>query len=228
MNHHILNRPVWNTLTTRHSQFAVGNTQAKKFLPTISPLASSKDESKESLSALADLIPQNGELVLLQVDPIILPYEIEAVKTATCIQFVLEKLNQPNKNVNEKIQQLTNQDIPAMVELATLTQPGPFEIGTINLGEFWGIKDEGKLVAMAGQRMKHEGFTEISGVCAHPDSRGKGYARILSAKVATHILERGETPYLHSYDTNTAAVKLYESLGFRARCSINVAMIKRR
>jgi predicted GNAT family acetyltransferase len=80
---------------------------------------------------------------------------------------------------------------------------------------------------MAGERMKQAGFTEVSGVCTHPDVRGRGLARLLSAHVARRILARGETPYLAAYATNTPAIRLYESLGFRPRCEVNVVMVAR-
>jgi predicted GNAT family acetyltransferase len=93
------------------------------------------------------------------------------------------------------------------------------------LGEFWGIKDAGVLVAMAGERMKHEGFTEVSGVCTHPHARGRGLGRALSAHVAARISARGDTPYLHAYASNTAAIELYRSLGFAIHRQMYVAAI---
>lgn len=114
-----------------------------------------------------------------------------------------------------------------MIALATVTKPGPFAARTHALGSFFGIKENGVLLAMAGERMKHDGYTEVSGVCTHPDARGRGFARSLSAHVARRIVERGETPYLHAYATNTAAIELYESLGFRLRREMHVASVAR-
>ena len=114
-----------------------------------------------------------------------------------------------------------------MLELASLTNPGPFADRTSDLGEFWGVKDGDALVAMAGERMNQPGFIEVSGVCTHPDVRGRGFARALSATVAGRIRARGDVPYLHAYATNKAAIDLYESLGFRLRCRMNVAVIGR-
>ncbi|MEI9963878.1 MAG: GNAT family N-acetyltransferase [Caulobacteraceae bacterium] len=104
-----------------------------------------------------------------------------------------------------------------MLALATLTQPGPFFARTHQLGDFIGVKQEGRLVAMAGERMRPTGFTEVSGVCTHPDWRGRGYAAGLMRLVAARILARGETPFLHVYASNTGAIALYEALGFRLR-----------
>ena len=80
---------------------------------------------------------------------------------------------------------------------------------------------------MAGERMKLDGLTEISGVCAHPDVRGRGYAKLLSMYVAGRILERGETPFLHAYATNAPAISLYQSIGFSLRSAMNVAVLQR-
>jgi predicted GNAT family acetyltransferase len=89
------------------------------------------------------------------------------------------------------------------------------------------VRENGRLVAMAGERMKLDGFTEVSGVCTHPDVRGRGYAGLLSRTVATQILKRGETPFLHAFASNTAAIGLYETLGFVLRCHVVVTVLRR-
>ena len=113
-----------------------------------------------------------------------------------------------------------------MLELATLTRPGPLTLRAQALGEFFGVKVDGRLVAMAGERMKTDGFTEVSGVCTHPDFHGRGLARLVSVFITHRILDRGETPFLHAFATNNAAIKLYESIGFELRTMMNVAMIR--
>jgi len=89
------------------------------------------------------------------------------------------------------------------------------------------VKAGGQLVAMAGERMKQPGYSELSGVCSHPDVRGGGLGRLLSLFVANQIFARGEVPYLHAYATNAGAIKLYESIGFKLRSAINVAVVQR-
>ncbi len=79
---------------------------------------------------------------------------------------------------------------------------------------------------MAGERMKQDGFTEVSGVCTHPDFQGRGLGRMLSVLMTHRVLERGEVPYLHAYATNAAAVGLYQSIGFELRSTMNVAVIR--
>jgi len=121
---------------------------------------------------------------------------------------------------------LTDADAPDMIELAMLTRPGPFIARTHTMGSFIGIRKEGRLIAMAGERFKLDGYTEVSGVCTHPDWRGRGYAGLLSRIVATRIMARGETPFLHAFITNTAAIRLYESLGFVARRRLQGAVLR--
>ena len=221
----MLDRPVYDSLATRHAQFSLGGDRARRFALDIGPLASARDDEPESLAALAELVPPDGTLLLLQVDPIVLPPSLAATVSARGVQMVVDRL--ADAPPDPRIVPLTTDDAPAMLALATLTRPGPFAARTHLLGDFVGIKDHDVLVAMAGERMKHAGCTEVSGVCTRPDARGRGYARSLSAHIARRIIERGEVPYLHAYATNTAAIQLYESLGFRLRSSMYVAQVAR-
>ena len=226
MTKHLLDRPAWNALSTRQAHVAIGNEFAKRFLPEIGPLAASRDDSTESLAALSELVQRIGRLVLLQVDDVVLPPHVDVTMAAPGVQMIATNPVPSFKEFSNRIERLTDEDIPAMVALATLTKPGPFETGTPRLGEFLGIKEEGRLVAMAGERMKQIGYTEVSGVCAHPSARGRGYARALSAAVATRIIERGETPYLHAYASNTAAIRLYQTLGFTLRRPVYITALE--
>lgn len=220
---HPLDRPIWHALSTRLSHFAVGRPRALRFAPDIGPLAAARDDSPESLQDLSDLVAEHGSVVLLQVGESPLPPRTVAEITATGVQMVAQKLA-PIEPAGP-VEQLTEADAPEMLALATLTKPGPFKARTHRLGGFWGIRENGKLVAMAGERMKLDGFTEVSGVCTHPDVRGRGYAGLLSRTVATQIQNRGETPMLHAFAANTAAVSLYESLGFVLRCHVTVTVL---
>lgn len=227
MVRHILDRPVWSALSTRQSQVAIGGAGARRFVPEVGPLAAACDDDPKSLAALGELISPGGALILLQADPIVLPLGVEVVTASTGVQMIFERFGSIPDEFGVRVERLSEEDGPAMVALAALTKPGPFERGTPRLGEFWGIKENGELLAMAGERMKQPGYTEVSGVCTHPNARGRGFARILSTLVAQRIVGRGETPYLHSYAANTPAIRLYELIGFRARCSMHIATIAR-
>jgi ribosomal protein S18 acetylase RimI-like enzyme len=108
-----------------------------------------------------------------------------------------------------------------------LTKPGPFAQRTIVLGSYVGIRSGDQLVAMAGERMRFDGFTEISAVCTHPDHRGRGHAVLLVSALMRSILARGETPFLHIFSDNTSAAALYRKLGFTYRRSLTVTVLKR-
>ena len=223
MTTHPLDRPIWHALSTRVRHLAIGNERALRFAPDIGPLAAARDDSPESLQDLSDLIAEHGSVVLLQVGDSPLPPRTVAELTAPGVQMVAHKLT-PIEPA-DPVQRLTDADAPEMLALATLTKPGPFKARTHQLGGFWGIRENGKLVAMAGERMKLDGFTEVSGVCTHPEVRGRGYAGLLSRTVATQILNRGETPMLHAYASNAAAIGLYEALGFKLRCHVTVTVL---
>jgi predicted GNAT family acetyltransferase len=126
-----------------------------------------------------------------------------------------------------ELRQLTQADVPAMVELARLTEPGPFRLRTIELGAFFGVIQSGRLLAMAGKRLHLPGFIEVSGVCTHPDARGRGYARLLMSSVIEEIVRSGRMPFLHTFAGNQAAISVYESLGFTVRLSFELAVLKR-
>ena len=226
MTAHVLDRPVWSALATRHAAFAVGGDRARRFAPDINPLAGARDDTVESLAELARLVPADGPLLLLQADAVVLPAGMVAASELPGVQMVLDRLAEVP--LEPRIVALSAEaDGPAMLALAKLTNPGPFSTRTPELGEFFGVVEGGALIAMAGERLKHPGYSEISGVCTHPDARGRGLARSLSAHVAGRILERGETPYLHAYASNTPAIALYASLGFRLRAEMRVAAIVR-
>jgi predicted GNAT family acetyltransferase len=125
------------------------------------------------------------------------------------------------------ILELGDADVPEMLALAQLTEPGPFLSRTHTMGRFIGIRVNGRLAAMAGERMRFPGFTEVSGVCTHPDYRGRGFARKLSSVVANATQQRGEQPFLHAWTTNRAAINLYERLGFEFRTAVEVAVLMR-
>jgi ribosomal protein S18 acetylase RimI-like enzyme len=225
MDDHILDRPIWSALTTTHSHFSIGSQRARRFESDISPFAAARDESEQSLSDLAALIPDNGQILIAQTKPIIPPFKTRPKFTATAYQMVYEG-GEFTSEYKYIIDPLTLSDGPAMMELAAQTKPGPFLDRTHLLGEFWGVKKEGQLIAMAGERLKQPGFTEISGVCTHPDFQGKGLGRELCIAVSLRITDRGETPYLHVFSDNSPAIKLYNKLGFNTRRTMQVAALE--
>ncbi|HWW19724.1 MAG TPA: GNAT family N-acetyltransferase [Steroidobacteraceae bacterium] len=221
-----LDRPVWASLSTHHSSLSVGNALAKRFLSDVNLFASSRDNSPQSLAALSALVSRGERVYVLQAPDIIVPAGLSAVRRAKGVQMVAGRSlsGEPRRT---DIVTLTDADAPDMLALATLTEPGPFLTRTHRMGTFRGIRVAGRLAAMAGERFRFPGYTEVSGVCTHPDFRGRGLARCLSAVVATHIESRGERPFLHAWKSNQAAISLYQSLGFELRAEVDVAVLER-
>jgi len=222
---HVLDRPIWSALTTRHQTFAQGDSLARRYLPSIVPFAATASDDAESLRALGRLVPPLESAILVQADAIKVSAELSALSSASLVQMIAE---QPVLTVSDaRVQRLTQDDAVEMLALASLTKTGPFTLEALRLGDFWGVKIDGRLAAMAGERMKQPGHSELSGVCSHPDFRGGGLGRLLSLFVANRIFARGEIPYLHAYASNTAAIGLYESIGFRLRSMMNMAVVQR-
>ncbi|MBD3759926.1 GNAT family N-acetyltransferase [Rhizorhabdus sp.] len=225
MTAHLLDRPIWNALAGRHAGFALGNMLARRYRADISPFAAARDDSPKALSALKGLLPGEGGLVLLEARDIPIPPGTIVEKRSTGVQMIAGRL--PPPIADDRVVALDGADATEMLALATLTEPGPFLAHTYAFGGFIGIRIDGRLAAMAGERLKPDGFAEVSGVCTHPDFRGRGLAGRLSAIVASRIAARGETPFLHAYATNSAAIRLYEALGFRVRTEVTVIVLRR-
>jgi predicted GNAT family acetyltransferase len=223
---HPLDRPVWASLTTHHRPLSEGNELARRFARDVNLFASARDDDEASLAALAALLEPGERVFILQVPEIVVPAGLQAVKTAQGVQMVATR-SLSDEAARDGLQALTDADAPDMLALATLTEPGPFLARTHAMGSFIGARIGGQLAAMAGERMRFPGHTEVSGVCTHPAHRGRGLARQLSAVVAAAIEARGEQPFLHAWKTNAAAIGLYESLGFRIRCEVNVAVLEK-
>jgi len=222
---HVLDRPIWTALNSRHAGLAEGGPLAKRYPAAVSAFAAAGDETPESLAALGALAAPGESLIVVQAAPVELPEGFEATQRATLVQMVAEE---PAPAVaDERIVRLGPQDAPDMLDLATLTKPGPFTLRAQDFGPFWGIRSEGRLVAMAGQRLGQPGFRELSGVCTHPDLRGQGLGRLMSLFGMARIREAGDTPYLHAYATNAAAIGLYGSIGFRLRATMNMAVMRK-
>ncbi|CAN5324487.1 GNAT family N-acetyltransferase [soil metagenome] len=225
MTEHPLDRVIWNAFTSRQAHLALRDGGALRVDPDFGLFVATADHTPETLAALSRLVhAYPGEVgVVERFDPPPIPGTTVA-RRAVLNQMVAETLATP-RPVGFEITPLTDADGQDMLALATLTAPGPFFSRTHQLGEFVGVKVDGLLVAMAGERLRPEGFTEVSGVCAHPDHRGKGYAAKLMLHVAHKIVARGETPFLHSYDHNVGAIALYEALGFRFRCEQRLTVL---
>ena len=223
---HPLDRPVWSALTTGWASIALGDGRALRQDPDYGPFAACADASPGSLAALAALAPAEGVLARAEAEDQPVPPGLVETFAAPAVQMICETAATPGEPAFDHTS-LTDTDVAEMLELALLTKPGPFARRTHRLGGFIGVRVDGRLAAMAGERMQIPGFTEVSGVCTHPDFRGRGYAGGLMRVIARRIQAHGDVPFLHAFADNAGAIGLYETLGFRIRRSIQVTMLAR-
>lgn len=216
MTEHVLDRPAVSTLTGRQGHLAIRQGGAIRMQPDFGLFAGTLDDDAQSWADLGALVQEMGTVGIVQPTTPTAPAGTQIVSSAVCLQMVAETVA-PAWDVAFEMLDLGDADAAEMLALATLTKPGPFFTRTHQLGDFIGVRVDGELVAMAGQRMRPEGYTEASGVCVHPDHRGKGYAARLLREVTARILATGEKAFLHSYADNATAIGLYESLGYRGR-----------
>jgi len=226
MNAHPLDRPVWSAFTGRQADLAVWNGKALRVHPDFGLFAGAMDHSSQALADLGALVAERGDVGLVELFDMPPVPGTRVVSAAVCLQMTAETVA-PAWDVAFEILALGDADAAEMLALATLTKPGPFFSRTHQLGSFVGVRVEGRLVAMAGERMRPAGYTEASGVCVHPDHRGQGYAARLLREVTARILARGEKAFLHSYADNTTAIGLYESLGYRGRREVIFTILTR-
>lgn len=218
---HPLDNLIWSALTSRQAHVSSGGAHARRMQEDIGPFAGLADRSAESVRALAALVHSDDDLSLLEPAPPAPPAGVRLKTSAAGVQMVLHTLT-PGPEI--KTIELGDADAADMLALATLTRPGPFRARTHTLGRFVGVRAHGVLIAMVGERLQTDEFVEVSGICTHPDHRGKGLAAALTRVVAARIASEGRTPFLHSYANNTAAISVYRKLGFVHRTNVTHAM----
>jgi predicted GNAT family acetyltransferase len=225
---HPLDNVIWNALTTRQEKFAEVGECARKFLPEVTSLAGISEPSSEAYAALRKLV-HGRETIALFLKERYQPQEgWELAGGTSLFQMVCEDGNATGSSANCESQmiELGAQDSAEMMALTALTKPGPFNTRTHELGTYLGIRRGGKLVAMAGERLKVPGYTEVSAVCTHPEHTGHGYARTLMTEVMRRIRDRGETPFLHVREDNVRAIELYQRIGFQRRIVSQLAVLR--
>jgi predicted GNAT family acetyltransferase len=225
---HILDRPVWNALTSRQAHLAAGDpATALRFVPQINVFGGTPDNTPNQLTALGTLTPRDGGVAIVERHRVVPPPDMIAMIEEPVHQMIAARIADPD-NEDPDIVPLGDADAAEMQALAELTQPGPFHARTHEMGEFVGIRENGRLIAMTGERMRVPGFTEISAVCTHPGARGRGLAAKLMRVVAARIVARGEQLFLHVYPHNKTAIAVYERLGFHHRADMRLTVLRHR
>jgi ribosomal protein S18 acetylase RimI-like enzyme len=222
---HPLDHPVWNALTTRQQALAEGGALARRYPPSVAPFAAMADMSAQSFAALGALMSGSDIAVLFTPDPVTAPAEFKILLAETGEQMIGTPAQSPPGGV--EIVTLGANDVAAMMALTELTKPGPFSLRTHELGTFLGIRIDGQLVAMAGERMKPAEYTEITAVCVHPSHRGRGYGQMLLAAISRQITARGEIPFLHVFSNNESAIALYRRQGMEIRRRLHVTVLQK-
>ena len=225
---HPLDNVIWRALTTSQSHLGARNNCSGKFFAEVSILGALAAPSAEAYESLLSLL-QPGEPVGLFLDRV--PEPRPAWKLVTSVPLLQMAYENPLLPESDREQpsfsRLGEPDVPEMLTLTRLTKPGPFGKRTHEMGEYWGIRQKGELIAMAGERLRLPGYTEISAVCTHPDHLGRGYATSLMEMLIHRIRGRGEQPFLHVRPENTRAVDLYERLGFHKRLLMQYVILEK-
>lgn len=228
-NDTVLDNAVWHALSGPHQPFAEIHGAARRYRPDVSVFHAIEDDAPHSWEALAATAQANGSVVLFRALTNTPPRGWDVAMAGDGYQMVLTTPSDPGVTMPDlddvtgaavELRRLHDGDVAAMRSLVRLTEPGPFQSRTIELGGYVGIFHDDQLVAMAGQRLRPPGFCEVSAVCTHPGVRRRGYASILTSHVANGIRERGEVPFLHLAADNTAAYAAYRRLGFNVRTKV--------
>jgi ribosomal protein S18 acetylase RimI-like enzyme len=223
-NHHILDNPIWNALQTGDRAHAWGNESVKGIDRSIGAFVGMGNHSEDAWRSLWELTPPGSVAVMFTTGKLDVPLNWKIALEKILLQMVHDQRTS-SSSPNEMIRDLGEEHIPAMLALTQLTKPGPFFQRTIDFGHYQGIFENGELVSMAGQRFKPDPFTELSAVCTHPASHGKGYAGKLIASQVSMIRNSGRIPFLHVYPDNKSAISLYRKFGFETRREMMVYVI---
>ncbi|MEV8437321.1 GNAT family N-acetyltransferase [Actinosynnema sp. NPDC051121] len=217
-----LDNPAWTSLTGPHARFAERHGQALRYQPDVATFVALPDRPDARVWSDVAALAGPGAIVPITT-PHQPPADWEVVERFNAVQLVDDGVRAAE---DAEAVRLGPADVPEMLDLVERTQPGPFRPRTVELGTYLGIRRDGALVAMAGERLHPPGWTEISAVCTDPAHQGQGLATRLVLAVTAGIRARGEQALMHASATNTTAIRLYESLGFRLRTRVVIALLR--
>lgn len=220
----LLDNPAYASLCGAHARFAQVRGRARRYEDDVAPfLALPSPPSAQDWQDAAGLVAP-GTYAAIGFSGAELPDGWQALQAFDLVQMVEERVTGADC---VEATPLGPADVPEMLELVAQTEPGPFLARTIELGDYLGIRRDGALAAMAGERFKLDGWTEISAVCTKPDHRGQGLASLLVGALVARIQLRSERAFLHVLSTNAGAIRLYEELGFRVRRTATITVVMR-
>ena len=219
-----LDNPVYAALSGAQARFAQVCGRALRYPADVAPfLALPAEPSREDWRDAAELVPPGTRAAIVHSGADV-PEPWKTVQEFEVVQMIGEHVT----GIDEpEAISLHAPDVPEMLELARQADPGPFLDRTIELGDYLGIRRGSRLVAMGGERLHFDGWTEISAVCTAPTYRGHGMASRLVGALIAGIEHRSERALLHVVTTNTSAIRLYEQLGFRERRQLTISVVTR-
>ena len=223
---HQLDNPVWSCLTTRHAHLALGGIHARRYLPEISPITGLPRVEPDSIAALESLAEIGDDAGIVGPFKPRLPANWATLYESELTQMI-RTVGTPLPEGDLDVLVLGAGDVADMLALVEQTRPGPFRPRTVELGTYIGVREGGRLVAMAGERMWIGDCREVSAVCVLPDAQGRGYARALIGRVVNRMLRSAQTPFLHVECKNTRAIELYAALGFVRRTVLQLLHARR-
>lgn len=219
----LLDNITWFTLTGPHAVYASGSKNARRYAAGFSPIVAFADPARPDFAALAACCQPDEQLYCPDWNgEAPAGWRIDFEKPL--FRMIWEEAMPETDEFADAIR-LGPQHAEQALELAQLTNPGPFGPRTIELGDYFGWFEHGRLAAMAGERMYAGSLREVSGICTHPDFRGRGLARRLTLKLIRREMQRGETPFLHVMGDNPSARRLYHKMGFRDYCETTLRVI---
>lgn len=220
-----LDNIMWHCLSGPHAKFATGAGAVRRYAPGFSPIVGCEQPDQPDFATLAHFCqPGDSFYVDIWSGPEPAGWRID--KQARMWKMIWDA-PMPGEDAAPDAIALRAEHASQALELARLTNPGPFGIRTPELGEYFGYFDGGRLIAMAGERMCAADLQEISGICTHPDFQGRGFARRLTLKLLRRQMARGKTSFLHVMSHNTGARALYEKMGYRNYLETTVRVVTR-
>jgi ribosomal protein S18 acetylase RimI-like enzyme len=224
----VLDDMAWHALTGPQAHLADSSSDgaAHRYRNDIGPFCGVEHLDDRGWAAPAELVGPRGTAVFLRGEVEPAPTGWNELLREPATQYVAGTLAEPPAPASREVTELTASDSPDMVALAAATEPGPFGPNSHLTGRWFGIRRAGRLVAMAGERMRVDGYGEVSGVCVDPSVRGEGLGRVVTLAAAHAIQERGDRAMLHVRDGNDGAHRLYRRVGFEERRTVTVAVLR--
>jgi ribosomal protein S18 acetylase RimI-like enzyme len=229
---HELDNPVWWSLSGRQRALGSVTALAALFDPEISPFGALADGDDPARWEDLGLLTGPGNVVGLTGDSGAPPPSWTILRTMPGIQMIGDRIEpraagtRLGQTPEDLLVPLDTEDVPDMLELVARAKPGPFLSRTVEFGGYVGVRRNGYLIAMAGERMRPSGHTEVSAVATDPDHRRRGLAELVVRNVMTRIIDRGETPFLHTDASNSGAIRLYQSIGFSVRRRVTFTILR--